>query len=115
VLNLGHSIGHAVETVTGFNVNHGQAVAMGTAVAGTISVRMGLMRPMELNRISYLFNRCGLPSSLPGLNPGALMEALKHDKKVTRGRLRFVLPVRVGQVVVRDVDPALVAEVLAGP
>jgi 3-dehydroquinate synthase len=56
----------------------------------------------------------GLPTALPDVDLLAIMEAMKHDKKVTRGKLRFVLPVRIGQVVAREVEPALVAEVLSG-
>jgi 3-dehydroquinate synthase len=113
VLNLGHTLGHAVEAVSGFGVSHGESVAIGMVAAGRIANRLRLFQGRDLARLERLIAMAGLPTALPCLELPALMTAMKHDKKVTQGRLRFVLPVSTGRVVVREVDPALVAEVLA--
>jgi len=115
VLNLGHTVGHAIEAVTDFRISHGQAVAIGTVAAGKIAHRLQLFSGRELERMRSLIAYAGLPQVLPEVDLADVLEAMKHDKKITRGRLRFVLPVRIGQVVLRDVEPALVAEVLAEP
>ncbi len=113
VLNLGHTVGHAVETVSDFQVSHGEAVAMGMVVAGRISRHLGFFSGREFERLRGLIAMAGLPVELPPLDMGAAMEAMRHDKKVSLGKLKMVLPVHIGQVVIREVEPALVAEVLS--
>ena len=114
ILNFGHTVGHAVETVSGFKVKHGEAVAIGMATAARISVRLGLLRKAEQERISGIIHGAGLPTSMPELDPDRLIEAMGHDKKIVDGKLRFVLPRTIGRVVVSDKVPeTLVREVLA--
>jgi 3-dehydroquinate synthase len=114
VLNLGHTVGHALEAVTGFQVSHGEAVAVGMAAAGKIANRMKLFSGRDLARLTRVIAQAGMPLALPDVDLAAIMEAMKHDKKVVRGKLRFVLPVRIGQVNVVEVEPGLIAEVLSG-
>lgn len=115
ILNFGHTVGHAIETVSGFGVGHGQAVAMGMAAAGEIARRMGVFGESELVRLRSVIERFGLPVEMPKMNTEKLMEAMQHDKKIVGGRVRFVLPRAIGDVFVTDeVDPPLVAEVLKG-
>ena len=71
-----------------------------------------LFRGRELSRLQHIIQLAGLPGILPSLDTTSLLEAVKHDKKISGGKLRFVLPIRLGQVVIRDIEPALVAEVL---
>jgi 3-dehydroquinate synthase len=113
VLNLGHTVGHALEAVTGFQVSHGEAVAVGMAAAGKIANRMKLFSGRDLARLTRVIAQAGMPLALPDVDLAAIMEAMKHDKKVVRGKLRFVLPVRIGQVNVVEVEPGLIAEVLS--
>ncbi|HHW13763.1 MAG TPA: 3-dehydroquinate synthase, partial [Firmicutes bacterium] len=109
-LNLGHTAGHAVEKVTGFaTVRHGEAVAYGLAAATRIAVELGICPPAEAERITALVARFGLPRSreefpVP-VEVEDLLQAMARDKKVRRGRLRWVLPRRVGETVVTDEVP----------
>ena len=113
VLNFGHTVGHAVEAVTNFQMSHGQAVAIGMVAAGKMANRLKLFPDRELGRLLGLIALAGLPLSLPDIDLAEVMEAMKHDKKISHGRWRFVLPVHIGQVVIRDLEAAFVAEVLA--
>lgn len=110
ILNYGHTIGHAVESLTGYTVvNHGEAVAIGMVAAGQIAVELGLWQAAEVDRQQALIEKAGLPTQLPpSLDLTAIVATLQTDKKVEAGRVRFVLPTRIGQVVVTDQVPAAV-------
>ncbi len=98
VLNLGHTFGHAVESVTGYcRYRHGEAVALGIAAASRLSHSLGILPEHDLKEIISLLERAGLPVSGTGLTPGELYEALAYDKKVVAGEIRFVLPVKIGK------------------
>ncbi|MBY0232719.1 MAG: 3-dehydroquinate synthase [Gemmataceae bacterium] len=97
VLNYGHTFGHALETVAGYGSwLHGEAVAMGMACAARLAKARGLCDVVE--RQSRLLEAFGLPTALPPLDADALIAAMRSDKKAEAGRLRFVLPVRLGEV-----------------
>lgn len=104
ILNYGHTIGHAVESLTGYSVvNHGEAVAIGMVAAGQIAVNLGLWNQPEADRQLALIEKTGLPTRLPaGLNIDEIVASLQTDKKVEAGRVRFVLPTQIGQVIVTD-------------
>ncbi len=115
ILNYGHTVGHAIETVSGFTVGHGQAVAVGMVVAGKISNRLGMFGNDEQIRLKRLIQRAGLPTEFPGLDVDMVIQAMEHDKKIRHGRIRFVLPKSIGEVFVTDeVTPSLIEQVLAG-
>ncbi len=115
ILNYGHTIGHAVESVSGFRVKHGQAVAIGMVAAARIAHRMGMLGGDEAKRLKKLIARAGLPAELPDLRPDEIMETMRHDKKVRENRIRFVLLGSIGDAVIADdVSPSLVEQVLAG-
>ncbi len=106
VLNLGHTFAHAVEQVSGYAVRHGDAVAMGLVAAAELSQRLG-HAPAELPaRVEALLAALSLPTHLPPLPADALLAAMRRDKKVLSGRLRFVLLRDVGDVFVTDEVPA---------
>lgn len=117
-LNLGHTAAHAVETVTGFGpVCHGEAVAYGLSVATRLAVRLELCSDQAAERILALLRRLGLPrdrAELPvRVGVDDLLQALTLDKKVRRGRVRWVLPRRIGEVTITDEVPeSLVRECL---
>ena len=115
ILNFGHTVGHAVEAVSGFGLKHGQAVAIGMMAAARISARMGVLDESEVIRLEKLVEAAGLPVKMPGLDKEAVMEAMRHDKKVRGDKIRFVLLKSVGNAFISDgVDLALVREVLFG-
>ncbi|MGB3940409.1 MAG: 3-dehydroquinate synthase [Candidatus Manganitrophaceae bacterium] len=99
VLNFGHTIGHAVETLTGYRrYRHGEAVAVGMAVAGRLAVALGLFGQGDLGRLVGLLKAFGLPTALPKLNPGSILEVMERDKKVAAGEIVFILPEKIGKV-----------------
>ncbi len=113
VLNLGHTIGHAIESVSGFDLKHGEAVAIGTVAAASISCRMGILSVDDFAKIKELLVRAGLPVAVPPLDKEKVLDAMAQDKKVRAGKLRFILPRSIGDVFITDeVSPALVREVL---
>jgi 3-dehydroquinate synthase len=115
ILNYGHTIGHAVESLTGYRVvNHGEGVAIGMVAAGNIAVELGMWDSEESDRQIALIEKTGLPTRLPeGLNIEAIVETLQTDKKVKAGKVRFVLPKQIGTVVVTDqVEGDVIRQVL---
>ena len=115
ILNYGHTIGHAIESVSDFKMRHGQAVAIGMVAAARISNKMGMLADDELVRLKNLIARAGLPAEIPDLEKEKIIQAMKHDKKVLKDKVRFVLLKSIGRALVTDeVSPSLVEEVLAG-
>lgn len=111
ILNYGHTVGHALEAATGYRrFSHGEAVAVGMAVAALLAERLGMLAAPEAERIRDLLVRVGLPVTIPAdVDTEELLQALYRDKKVVGGRLTFVLPVNIGEVRVRrDVPEGLV-------
>lgn len=108
ILNYGHTIGHAVESLTGYRlVNHGEAVAIGMVAAGQIAVELNLWDASCTDRQLALIEKAGLPTRLPaGLDIEAILVALQADKKVKAGQVRFVLPTQIGAAIVTDQVPA---------
>ncbi|MDH5626977.1 MAG: 3-dehydroquinate synthase, partial [Candidatus Krumholzibacteria bacterium] len=107
VLNLGHTLGHAVEAVAGFgSVLHGEAVALGILAAIRVSMRRGAATRDFLAGTRAMFKACGLPLAMPDMDRDALIAAMGLDKKRRAGSLTFVLPVAPGDVrFVSDVTP----------
>ena len=116
ILNYGHTIGHAVETLCGYGTwLHGEAVAIGMVAAGAIAEAMGLWRAADQQRQCAVIRAAGLPLELPALDPQALLDCLQSDKKVRDGRLRFVLPEAIGRVTIRDdVSAEVILSLLSG-
>jgi 3-dehydroquinate synthase len=108
ILNYGHTIGHAVESLTGYRlVNHGEAVAIGMVAAGQIAVELGMWQQEETERQNALIQKAGLPTKLPGgLDIEGIIDALQLDKKVKNGKVRFILPTQIGVVTITDEVPA---------
>jgi 3-dehydroquinate synthase len=105
-LNLGHTFGHAIETVSNFEISHGQAVALGTCAAAYAAEKMGLVTAGERARIRGVIQKAALPTGGLTLDTDAVVAAMAFDKKVKAGRVRFVLPDGIGKAVVRDDVPA---------
>lgn len=100
ILNFGHTIGHALETVTGYTAFlHGEAVAIGMHVEALIAHELGLIGRDEVSRIQHILKTFGLPVEVPaGIDLTALFEAMKLDKKTVSGDVKFILPERIGKV-----------------
>ena len=101
VLNFGHTLGHAIEAATGYRrFLHGEAIAWGMLAATRLAVRQKLLAPSEAARIATLVVAYGPVPSLGTLRPAALGPHLSVDKKVRDGQIYFVLPRKIGDVVV---------------
>jgi 3-dehydroquinate synthase len=115
ILNYGHTVGHAVESVSGYALKHGQAVAIGMMAENEIACRTGLLDRAEAGKIEKVIKAAGLPVRPPALDTKKLIRAMAQDKKVLNGQVRFVLLKSIGEAVIaEDVDPAVVEEVLSG-
>ncbi|MBF2022061.1 MAG: 3-dehydroquinate synthase [Hydrococcus sp. C42_A2020_068] len=115
ILNYGHTIGHAIESLTGYSViNHGEAVAIGMVAAGKIATKLQMWTQEEEIRQNHLIQKAGLPTKIPtNLNSEAVIETLQTDKKVKAGKVRFILPTEIGKVTIIDRVPSnLIREVL---
>ena len=104
-LNFGHTFGHAIENVSHYEYSHGECVALGMAAASRLAVDLGMLDEPSRRRIVAVIEKAGLPARGLRLDTGAVVDAMAYDKKVASGRLRFVLPDRIGHVVVRDDVP----------
>jgi 3-dehydroquinate synthase len=106
-LNFGHTIGHPLETVTGYGpLLHGEAVALGMVVEARIAAARGLLAPELLERLLALLRRCDLPTTAgelaaPADGP-AVLAAMEHVRLIRAGSLRYVLPVGLGETVIAD-------------
>lgn len=114
VLNYGHTVGHALEALSGYRRwLHGEAVAIGMAAAGRLAVRLGWTDVRTADRQDALLQQVGLPIRFSGLDPRQVAEALRHDKKAREGRVPFVLLRVLGRAELRhDVPMETVIEVL---
>ena len=99
ILNLGHTVGRAIETVSDYDLLHGEAVAVGLAAQARLSRSFGYMTDEDVQRTESLLVRAGLPVRIPeGIDRKALLRKLYTDKKVRDGKLRFVLQKGIGEV-----------------
>jgi 3-dehydroquinate synthase len=114
ILNFGHTVGHALETLGGYRrYTHGEAVAIGMVVAARLAGRLGLADASVGMRIRALLERARLPADLPPHSASAVLRAMRQDKKVQDRRIHFVLPDRIGHVVVRPVEEPEIRQALA--
>jgi 3-dehydroquinate synthase len=96
-LNFGHTAAHAIERCTGYEVAHGQAVAMGMAIEAGLGERTGVTAAGTSARLRSVLSELGLPGRLPaGLDPRAVLAATATDKKVRNARVRWSLISRIG-------------------
>ena len=116
ILNYGHTIGHAIETVTNYKkYRHGEAVAIGMLYATRVAIDMGLTDNTVFERQFSLIKRLGLPL-YTGLKPEEIVKILYADKKAIAGKLRFILPTKIGEVIISDqVTEEVLYRVLSKP
>ena len=117
ILNLGHSIAHAVETVLGFGrIRHGEAVAMGLLAEAAWAQAAGICDPQSVSRLRNLIGSLGLKTQV-ACEKNDLIAALYRDKKMSRAKLLLPVPVGIGEVRLDIVDPSelrLAAELVSG-
>lgn len=114
ILNLGHTIGHALEAVVGYGeLLHGEAIAIGMVGSARLAARFGY-DPAIAEETERLLRKFGLPVRIPsGIDPIDVMKAMQHDKKFREGQMVFVVPTAVGSVEIRhDVPSAWVREIV---
>jgi 3-dehydroquinate synthase len=98
ILNAGHTVAHAIERASGYEVPHGEAVGLGLVAECELAVRLGLAAPALGERVEALLRRLGLPVRLPRpIAADALLAAMASDKKNRGARLRFSLPSALGE------------------
>ncbi|MBE9536817.1 MAG: 3-dehydroquinate synthase [Proteobacteria bacterium] len=113
ILNFGHTFGHAVEAVTKYKeYKHGEAVAIGMIYAAKLAERVGLCNSDVSLRIGSLLERYGLPLEASGLAKAELMSAMKLDKKVVLGDLRFILPKKIGEVEIKNISSSTYGDMI---
>ncbi len=114
ILNYGHTVGHAIESVSGLKIWHGEAVAIGMLAEAAISNKMGTFDKTELRRLEAVIAGAGLPTRIPSLEVKELLQAMRHDKKIVQGKIKFVLPRKIGEVFISDeVSSTIIEHVLA--
>ncbi|HEY0527966.1 MAG TPA: 3-dehydroquinate synthase [Gemmatimonadaceae bacterium] len=97
ILNFGHTIGHAVELLSGFSLHHGEAVAIGMALESRLAEHIGVAQRGTAAKVADALRLAGLPTELPpGFGVDAILEAMRSDKKVRTGAIRMALPTRIG-------------------
>lgn len=100
ILNLGHTIGHGIETLTGLTLPHGHCVALGTIAAAFISFQRGMLSTEEFYEIRDMNVGFDLPIFFKGLKTEDILAATKSDKKMENGKIRFILLNKIGQAVI---------------
>jgi 3-dehydroquinate synthase len=116
LLNLGHTFGHAIEALTGYERwLHGEAVGCGICLAADLSQRLGLISRGDVEQVERSVAAAGLPTRIDGLSRAAALESMRGDKKAEAGEIRFIALERIGRAVQRTVPPeALDATLAAG-
>lgn len=105
-LNFGHTFAHAIEATAGYGViHHGEAVGLGMIAASHLGHAQGLCDESVIEQVTELVKVAGLPTNAELVDTDQLMSAMKLDKKVKDNRIRFVLPTRIGEVVIYDQAP----------
>ena len=106
-LNFGHTLGHALEAAGRYRRwTHGEAIAIGMCAAADLGATLGRCPASVPERIRRLLAAAGLPTQAHGVSRGAVLRAMRYDKKFIHGRPRWVLPRGIGSVVVTEQVPA---------
>ncbi|MBI3583290.1 MAG: 3-dehydroquinate synthase [Nitrospinae bacterium] len=115
ILNFGHTIGHAIESLTNYKkYRHGEAVAIGMVYAARLSLESGFCSNKDYDRVVNLINAAGLPTAISGLNTNAVIDSLYLDKKVKEEKIRFILMNGIGSTeIYSDISHELIRKVLS--
>jgi 3-dehydroquinate synthase len=97
ILNFGHTLGHAIETASGYRLLHGEAIAIGMALESEIAERLGVAAAGTAMRVRAALTAGGLPVVVPlGIDPAQVLAATRSDKKARGGRVEYALPASIG-------------------
>ena len=103
ILNYGHSFGHVIENLCGYGeFLHGEAISIGMKISGEIAIEKGLWSKEEALRQEKLIKSYGLPTEIPNISKKDVLKILMGDKKVRDGKMRFILPLEIGEVGIYD-------------
>ena len=119
-LNLGHTIGRALEAAMGFTMTHGECVAVGLLLQAKLGLHFGYVSEGDVARMERLLKAIGLPTEIPeNVTVDAIMDAMEHDKKALGGKTRFVFQHGIGALEVfeggayaREIDADIIREFL---
>ncbi len=113
ILNFGHTIGHAVESVSNFTMLHGECVAIGMIGAYKLAVKLGAVDEKTAAKVEETLKKSGLPVKVSNMNSDEILAMMYSDKKVKDGRLNFILPKGIGEVIQCAIDnESMIKEVL---
>ena len=114
ILNYGHTVGHAIESVYGYGEYlHGEAIAIGMVAEAELARQLGMVDEAFCDRQRQIFVSAGLPICCPAGKEEQLVEAMTRDKKVASGKLNFILPTTIGDVIsVPSPKPESIAQAL---
>lgn len=102
LLNLGHTIGHAIEKSKNFELYHGECVALGIVAAAFISYKKGILAMEEYYEIRDMFVPFNLPITVENIDPEEIVRLTKSDKKMDQGKIKFILLKKVGKAVIDE-------------
>ncbi len=105
LLNLGHTVGHAIERVSRYSIAHGEAVSMGIVAAVRIAINLKKANANLLDQVESALASWDLPVTIPAIDVNEIMQAMIHDKKSVNGKLSYVIPREIGRVEVTDNVP----------
>ncbi|MBU4313827.1 MAG: 3-dehydroquinate synthase, partial [Actinobacteria bacterium] len=118
ILNYGHTIGHAIETATGYKKYlHGEALAIGMHTEARLAEKLGIVSGKSVQKIKSLINSYCLPSGMPSkIDVNSLLASMQLDKKAVAGELKFILPERIGKVrIQKGVEAKAILQALQKP
>lgn len=113
ILNFGHTVGHAVESVSGFSLLHGECVSIGMVAAYKLAQYLNMVNEQTVSKVVATLQKAGLPVKASGMDAERIYSQMFHDKKIKNNRLVFVLPRALGEVIQCNVEnEELVKQVL---
>ncbi len=119
ILNFGHTIGHAVENLSRYRITHGEAISIGMIAEGRLALEMGLWKEDQLERLTDLIRKAGLPTRVPAdMDIKDIVNTMKLDKKSRGGQIEMVLPAGIGRMAQKNgsyglrIEESLISKVI---
>lgn len=113
ILNFGHTLGHAIESVSDFKIEHGEAVAYGMIMESTLALKMKRLGHIDYDIITNLISRLYDISTIRSFNTGAIMDTILKDKKNKDNRISCILPINIGKAIIEtDIPKDLIIDII---